>query len=467
MNFNRIALAIGAICIVATVVLEAPQGLYEGAWRAMGLMLVMALWWLTGALPLAATALLPLAVAPLFGIMSLVDVATNYSHPLIILFFGGFLLAKAIERWGLHRRLAVTLLGFAGQSPTRILAAIMVTTAFLSMWISNTASAMVVAPVAAAIAASQQDQPRFGTALMLSVAFSATIGGMASLIGTPPNAVFAAFVSTTYGIDIGFAQWAMVGVPVAVTLLAFAWIILARLSPGVSTEMLETPFHQDIGKMQTGERRVAIVAGLTALAWISRPLFEWVFPMVPLTDPGIAMIAAVVLFLVPAGQNEKLLDWDTAATLRWDVLILFGGGLALAGIVEQTGLAAWIGGKSQLLQTLPTLALVFVFAALIVCLGELASNTAMAAIFLPIASASAIALETDPITFMLPVAFAASVGFMLPVATPPNAIVFSYPTVSRSDMLRAGAPLDLIGIIVAVVVSFFLGPHIFGEVSAR
>ncbi len=467
MNPKQMSLGAGAFCLFAPMGLPAPHGLSEEAWLASGLALAMALWWLTEALPLAVTALMPLAFAPLLGVMEMRDVATYYSHPLIILFLGGFLLAKAIEKQGLHRRLAHALLGFAGKNPRWILAAIMATTAFMSLWISNTAAAMVIAPVAGAITGSQQQHEKFGTALMLGVAFSATIGGMGSLIGTPPNAIFAAFVSTAFGYEISFTQWAMVGLPVSIILLAATWIFLARVSPGIPPVTLKLSFGADLGAMTSAERRVALIAGLTAIAWISRPLFEWAFPAVSITDAGIAMIAAVALFVAPSGDGSRLLDWEAAATLRWDVLILFGGGLALAGIVEEAGVAAWIVGQALVLQALPVWAMVFVFAALIVYIGELASNTAMAALFLPIASAAAIAFETDPITFILPVAIAASVGFMLPVATPPNAIVYSYPYVDRSNMLRAGAPLDLIGILVAVAVSLIIGPLVFGEVVAR
>ena len=463
---SRSLLVLGAAFLLAPLIMEAPNGLSDEGWRALGLLLAMALYWLSGVLPLAVTALLPLAIAPVLDISPMTTVATAYSHPLIILFLGGFLLAKAIERWGLHRRLAITVLGFAGKRPRRILGAMMATTAFMSLWVSNTASVMVLAPVAGAIAAAQSEHSKFGTALMLSVAFAATIGGMGSLIGTPPNAVFAAHMSLVYGIEIGFAQWAMVGLPTAVILLAATWVVLARISPGVPSAALATSFEQDMGAMTVPEIRVAIVAVLTALAWITHPLIAWVLPGASLTDAGIAMIAAVSLFIIPAGEDEMLLDWNTAKTVRWDVLILIGGGLALAGLVERTGLAAWIGGQTEALHNLPTLALIFLIAALIVYVGELASNTAMAAIFLPIASASAIALEIEPVIFVLPVALAASVGFMLPVATPPNAIVFSYPSVTRTDMLRAGALLDVIGIGVAVTMGVMLGPYVFGTVSA-
>ena len=338
----------------------------------------------------------------------------------------------------------------------------MAATAFLSLWISNTASAMVVAPVAAAIAAAQEDRPEFGAALMLGVAFAATCGGMGSLIGTPPNAIFAAHVRSVYGIEIGFAQWALVGLPVAATLLAIAWLVLARVTPRLSGAALKTTLPERQGPMRPAERRVALVAGFTALAWITRPLLEWLFPALAVTDAGIAMLAAMAVFILPDGAGGRLLDWDTAAALRWDVLILFGGGLALAGILAQTGLAEWIGGRVETMANLPALLLSLLIAALIVYVGELASNTAMAALFLPITGAVAVSLGVDPVAFMLPVALAASVGFMLPVATPPNAIVFANPAVTRGAMLRAGAPLDVIGILVAVGISSLLGPVAFG-----
>ncbi len=462
MTTKALIILAGGALLAAPLVLPAPEGIPAPAWRAAGLGLAMALLWVTEALPLAATALLPLAAAPLLGISGLDAVAPAYSHPLIVLFLGGFLLAKAIEKCGLHRRLAFSLLGLAGQGPGRVLGAVMLTTAFLSLWISNTASAMVVAPIAAAIAASQEARPQFATALMLGVAFAATIGGMGSLIGTPPNAIFAAHVSATYGVEVGFAQWAAIGVPVAVVLLALAWLVLARLSPGLPAGALTVSFGQRLAPASAAERRVALIAGLTALAWISRPLLQWLFPGLALTDAGIAMLAALALFAVPDGAGHRLLDWDTAATLRWDVLILFGGGLALAGILERTGLAAWIGTGVTGLAHLPQIVLSLVIAALIVYIGELASNTAMAAIFLPVAGAAAAVLGVDPVIFMLPVALAASVGFMLPVATPPNAIVFSNPAVTRANMLRAGALLDVVGILVAVGVSSALGGLFFG-----
>ena len=457
MKFNTGLILVGLLLLIAPTVVPAPEGMSDLAWRASGLASTMALWWISEALPLPATALLPVAVAPIMDLAELSDAARSYSDPLIFLFLGGFLIAKAIEKSGLHRRLAGVLLRQAGSSSHRILGSFMLCTAFLSLWISNTASAMVVAPIAAAVAGSQDDTPRFGTALMLGVAFSATIGGMGSLIGTPPNAIFAAYVSTSYGVNVGFAQWAVIGIPVALVLLLVTWLALTQVSPGLPSTALKLTYGAPEAAIQKAERRVAIIAGLTALAWVSRPMIEWIFPMVALSDAGIAMIAALTLFMISDGKDGRLLDWEAAASLRWDVLILFGGGLALAGVIQQSGLADWIGGSVQLVSDWPKFVVLLFIAALIVYVGELASNTAMAAIFLPIAGAVATGLGTDPVAFMLPIAMAASIGFMLPVATPPNAIVFADPAVTRSDMLRAGAPLDVIALFITVGATSVLG----------
>jgi len=452
------ARVIGLALFGLLLALPGPQGLAPQGWAALALALLMAFWWLTEAVPLAATALLPLVLAPVLGLAPLDAVAPAYAHPLILLFLGGFLLARAVETSALHARIAHALLARAGTEPARVLAALMGATAFLSLWISNTASAMVMAPIAAAVAVPAG--PRLAATLMLGVAFAATIGGMGSLIGTPPNAVFAAYAQNTLGIEIGFASWALVGVPVALVLLVVTWGWLARVfpsyAPGQSLPRPDFAPHP----LRGGEARVAVIAAATALAWIARPWLAAALPGLPLTDAGIALAAALALFLTGDGRGGRLLSWGQAKSIRWDVLILFGGGLSLAQLIDTTGLAAWIGAASAQLSALPVALIVLAFAGVIVYLGELASNTAMAALFLPIAGASALALGVNPLTFMLPVALASSIGFMLPVATPPNAIVFAHPAVNRANMLRAGAPLDVIGIIVTVGLSALIGPLI-------
>ena len=433
-----------------------PSTLGPEAWSTACLGAMMALWWMTGALPLAVTALVPLVLAPAFGLGPLAPVALAYVHPLLFLFLGGFLIGRAVERWGLHRRIALRILGIAGDHPARLVGGVMVATAFLSLWISNTAAAIVMLPIAASLAAARPEGDRLATALMLGVAYAATIGGMGSLIGTPPNALFAAYVGRTHDINVGFAQWAAVGLPVAGVLLAVAWLVLTRLTPGVAGAALPSGGLERPGVWTLAERRVAIVAALTACAWIARPFVERAVPLPDFADAWIAMIGGGVLFLLPSGGGGRLLDPGALKGLRWDIIILFGGGLALAGLIDSSGLAAWIGAGIGRLDALPVWVLILALAATIVYVGELASNTAMAAVFLPIAGAAALAVGVEPVSFLVPIALAASVGFMLPVATPPNAIVMKSPAVTRVAMLRAGALLDVIGLVLAVGMSRLL-----------
>ncbi len=461
-SIAAIANMLGAAAAVAGVALPPLAGLGAGAQAAGGIGLLMAVLWVTETVPLAVTALLPVVLFPLTGVASLADLSASYANPVIFLFLGGFMIARAIEKWGLHRRLAFSILARTHGEPRRVVFSVMAATAFLSLWISNTASTMVAAPIAASIAAMHRRDDGFGAALMLGVAYAATIGGMGSLIGTPPNALFAAYMEETHGIVIGFAEWMLVGLPVVIVLLPLTWFYLTHAAFRIGPEPIRLEFS-DAAPLSPGERRLAVVAGLTALGWITRPLIAEAFPGLGISDAGIAMTGAFALFVIGSGERagERLLDWQTAASLRWDVLILFGGGLSLASAIERTGLAAWIGLQAEGLEGLPTLWILACMSLIIVYLGELASNTAMAAIFLPVAGAAAIGIGADPLTFTLPVALAASVGFMLPVATPPNAIVFANPLVTRPAMLRAGAPLDLIGVAVALAAGMVLGPVVF------
>jgi len=457
---HPIALLIGLVGPGAVALLPPPGGLSPDAWSTAGIAYAMAVWWMSGALPLAATALAPLVLAPIFALGPFDAVAGSYVHPLLFLFLGGFLIGRAIERWGLHRRIALWILGIAGDAPERLIGGVMLATAFLSLWISNTASAIVMLPIAASLTLGRPEGDRFSTALMLGVAYAATIGGMGSLIGTPSNALFAAYVGQTYGRDIGFAQWAAVGLPVAGLLLGAAWFLLVRLTPGVRHVEATGAGVKSPGAWTRAERRIAVVAGLTALAWISRPFAERLLPGLAVNDAMIAMAGGAALFLLPSGANGRLLDFSALKGLRWDILVLFGGGLALAGLIDRSGLAGWIGANVVLAAALPVWLLILAMAAAIVYVGELASNTAMAAVFLPVAGAAAASVGVEPIGFLWPIALAASVGFMLPVATPPNAIVMENPAVTRVAMLRAGAMLDVVGIVVAVAASLLLVPLI-------
>lgn len=458
---KRLALAASVAAIALPVVLPPPAGLSPQAWQTLGVMVLMALWWLAEIVPLAATALVPLAVFPLIGAAPMPQVSASYGHPVIVLFLGGFLLAQAIEKWQLHHRVSRRILAVTGRSPAGTVAGLMLATAFLSLWISNTAAAMVMAPVGAAVAASRPGDDGFAAATLLGIAYSATIGGMGSIIGTPPNALFAAYMESTHGVVIGFAEWAAVGLPAVAILLPLAWFVLTRVAFRLGDAPL-TLAQADPAPLPVAGRRVAWIALATALAWIFRPVIDSLLPESGVSDAGIAMVAALALFLAPDGAGGRLLDWRDAAKLRWDVLILFGGGLALAGAIEANGLAAWIADTVASFDALPVVVFAAILAVTVVLVGELASNTAVAAIFLPIAGASAVGLGAAPLDVALPVALAASMGFMLPVATPPNAIVFAYDAVNRKRMLRAGIPLDMIGVTVAVGLAFVAGPLVFG-----
>ena len=475
------SIAAGALALL----LPLPEGLSESARMAGVIGAVMAALWMSEAVPLQVTALLPLAAFPVSGVASLELTARAYAHPLIFLFLGGFMLAAAMQRWNLHLRLALTVLAVSGPRPRNQVMAMMVSTALLSFWISNTATAMVMVPIGLSLVAAsrertgvtESDQTRqsigddeqdptdqFGPALMLGIAFAATIGGMGSLIGTPPNALLAGFLQQSYAISIGFAQWMLVGIPVVIVLLPIAWLVLTRFvfrltdppPPAVSKQITRE-------KLTQGQWRVAAILAATAALWIFRPLISSTFGISGLSDAGIAVTSALLLFLLPERfpGGRPLLTWEEVKTIRWDVLILFGGGLALAEAIGSTGLAAWISSHANILRDFPVALLVLVMMTVIVYLGELASNTAMAAIFLPIAGATAISLGLDPLALLLPVTLAASLGFMLPVATPPNAIVYGTGAVSARQMLRAGALLDVVSIFIVYAMAMILGPLVF------
>jgi len=451
------------------------------AWRVAAVGVLMAIWWMTEALPFAATALLPLALFPVLTDRAIDTIASAYAHPLVFLFLGGFVVAKAIERWGLHIRLADAVLRCAPRHPSGIVAALMVATACLSMWISNTATAMVMVPIAQSLVRRVRHRGQsiadragkdhaFAAALLLGVAFSATIGGMATLVGTPPNALLAAYLESAYGISVGFAQWMAIGLPVVLVLLPVTWFVLTRISfdlrglhVGMPTESASGPANQR-GRMSAGARLTAFVAILAALALLLRRWIADLFPGVSISDAGIAISAAVLMFVlpVPGEPGRRLLAWDDVAGLRWDVLILFGGGLALADAIDGSGLSRAIGESLSALHALPLAAVALIAMAGIVYVGELASNTAMAAVFLPIVGGLATVLGIAPVELVVPVGLAASLGFMLPVATPPNAIAYATGDVKSSDMLRAGALLDVVSILIAYGIVQLVLPVAFG-----
>ncbi len=479
-NGRRIAALVAGPCLsIALFLAPAPAGVSAEAWAVTAITALMIIWWMTEAVPLATTALLPVVLFPIVGVMDIKSTTASYAHPLIFLFLGGFMLARAMERWQLHKRIAFYALRLAGGQPDRLILSVMCVTAFLSMWVSNTATAMMMLPIGQSIVAHltghmkggyERDSENFSAALMLGIAYAATIGGMGTLIGTPPNALFAGFMSEAYSVKVGFAQWMLVGVPVVIVLLPVTWLTLARLifrfsiPENPAGEEIAMAEESEAAPLSRGEILVAIVMSLTALAWVLAPLISKLFPFLALSDSGIAILAAVLLFIVPVDLSKRrfLLSWDEAIQLRWDVLILFGGGLALASAMTESGLVSAIASAMSIFATYPLVLLVPAVMIVVVYLGELASNTAMAAIFLPIAGAFAIGVGADPMVLALPVALAASLGFMLPVATPPNAIIFGSGAVTGHQMLKAGALLDVVSIVIVAVVVSTIGAAVFG-----
>jgi len=476
---HRIGLVLGPAVFGTVLLLPSPADLDPAGWRTAAVAGLMAVWWITEAIPIAATALLPLALFPLLGVGPIDVVATPYAHPLVFLFLGGFLLALAIERCGLHRRLALSILRAFGAGPRGIVAAFMASAALGSMWISNTATTLMLLPIGLSVldrargdegtgAAVDEPHPggNFATALMLGIAFAASIGGMATLIGTPPNALVAAYLEESHGIRIGFARWMAVGLPLVAIALPVAYGILVRAFPvaGDAIAAGRTRIEAEIAArppMSSAERRVGWVFALTAIAWVTRPLLSAVVP--GLSDAGIAILAGVALFLVPAGGGEasSLLRWRDTRGLPWGVLILFGGGLALASGIDRTGLAGWIGTGLSGLAAWPLVALLAVVALVVILFSELASNTATAAAFLPIVGAVAVGIGLDPRALVVPTALAASGGFMLPVATPPNAIVYGSGAITIPQLVRAGGFLDVAWVILVTLAGAILVPLVF------
>ncbi|MEZ5922907.1 MAG: DASS family sodium-coupled anion symporter [Hyphomicrobiaceae bacterium] len=462
---RQAGLLLGASAFVVLILLPPPSGLPDKAWSVTALAVLMAAWWLTEAVPLAATALLPIVLLPLLGIRTIDDAATAYANPLVFLFLGGFIVARGLERWSLHRRIAMLIIGLAPSGSGGLVAALMLATAFLSMWISNTAAAMVMLPIATAVSGAGRGPKDLEAALVLAVAFAATIGGMGTIIGTPPNALLVGYLERVHDVSIGFGQWMLLGLPVVLCLLPAGWLLLTRLAfdlresaarPEPSATALGLA---GTGRLASGALRTAVIATLAGLALVVRPYADSFLP-IPMGDAGIAMTAALLLMIVPAGglASERLVDWACVSTIRWDVLILFGGGLALADSIDATGLSQAIGSTVSELDALPVAAVVLIAMAAMVYLGELASNTAMAAVFIPIAGAAAPALGVSVSELAIPIGLAASLGFMLPVATPPNAIAYGTGKVTGQQMLKAGALFDVVSILIVFAMAQLLVP---------
>ncbi|MGB0970390.1 MAG: SLC13 family permease [Mycobacterium sp.] len=485
-TFRRRWIGFGTGVLLAVLVyLLLPDDLAHPAKVTAAIAVLMGVWWATEAIPIPATALLPLIVFPLVvDDVDVSDVGAYYGRDIIFLFMGGFLIALAMQRWNLHRRIALLTLRAMGTSATRVIAGFMLATAFLSMWVSNTATAVMMVPIGVSVlmlvgtitgqkpeaddtdVKQQVRSSHFGTALMLGIAYAASVGSLATIIGTPPNTLLVGYLQDEQNITIGFGQWMLLGLPVAAILLVFTWLLLAKVIfkpeideiPG-GKELFETELKK-LGAASSGERRVAVIFALAAISWIAFPLV-WEQP--PLSDAGIAVGAGLLLFTLPAGSKlgVRLLDWATAAQLPWGVLLLFGGGLALSSQFSSSGLTEWIGTQAQSMKGLGILLLVGLITTAVIFLTELTSNTATAATFLPVIGGLAVGIGQEPLLLTIPVALAATSAFMLPVATPPNAIVFGTGYVNVGDMVKGGIWLNLFAILLITAATTTLAVWVF------
>ncbi len=474
---QRVGLFLGPALMAIMLLSGPPDSLNHTAWATAAIGVMMAIWWATEAVPIAVTALLPIVVFPALGIATIQETTAPYANKTIYLFLGGFIVAFAMQRWNLHRRIALTILQYAGGNGRALVGGFMLASALISMWVMNTSTTMMLLPIAVSIitvihntvdSLDDKGKEDFQFALLLGVAYGATIGGISTLVGTAPNAMFAAYMIDTHDMEIAFARWMLVGVPLSAMMLPLAWLAMTRwvfkvdfkTSPEGKATLKR--MKDEMGGISVPEVRVAIVFAFMALTWMSRPLLTKIPALGFLDDSLIAIAGAIILFLIPSGRDSDpmLLRWKYAEQLPWGVLLLFGGGLTLAGAVRNTGLAEWLGANLQVIGDLPLLVIIVIIATLIIFLTELTSNIATTATFLPVAGAIAVGAGYDPVALLVPVTLAASCAFMLPVATPPNAIVFGSGMLTVPRMARAGFVLNLFAIVLVSLVAYKIAPAV-------
>lgn len=477
-----IGLVLGPLLFFLTLLFFKPEGLSPEGVAILASTMWIATWWITEAIPIPVTSLLPLVLFPLSGGMEVKSTASAYGDETIFLFMGGFMIALAMEKWNLHRRIALTIISAIGTNMDRIVLGFMVATGFLSMWISNTATAMMMVPIGLAIiyqiSDALKDNPSvdtskenfgFGKALMLGIAYSASLGGIATLIGTPPNTLLAGAINKMYGIELSFAKWMMFGVPLAWSFIFIVWFYLVKFAypskiktlPG-GRAIIDSE-KQKLGKASTEEKIVFTIFVLAAFSWITRTFLLSKF-IDGLSDGVIAMVFAILLFIIPSvnKKGDHLLDWNTAVKLPWGILLLFGGGLAIAAGFVSSELSVWIGSQLSGLSGVHILVVILVVTTLVIFLTEITSNTATASMMYPIMASLAVALGFHPYALMIAAGVAASCAFMLPVATPPNAVVFGSGYLRIPDMAKAGFALNIIGVILVTVSIYFLLPLLWG-----
>lgn len=493
MNKQKIGLVVGPLFYFLVITFGNLKGLPPRGQAVLAVTLWMAVWWVTEAVPIAITALLPLVLFPLSGAMNIKVTGALYGHPIIFLFVGGFMIATAIERWNLHQRVALTIISKIGSAPKSIILGFMVATGFLSMWISNTATTIMMVPIGAAIvktlggeAAPRLDN-KFAKALLLGIAYAASIGGIATLIGTPTNVIFTGVVLEKYGVEISFATWMLFAMPIAIFLLFTCWYYLVNIGFDLSefenqdheksVEKIKT-YQRELGQITYEEKVILGVFGAVAFSWITRSFL--LNPYLPaLSDTIIAIIGAIALFIIPAKHKVKrdrvdeslddiddspatILDWETAVRIPWGVILLFGGGLSLANGFDKSGLADWLGTQIALLGALPLFVLLLLLVAAVNFLTEITSNVATVSMILPVLAALALSISVHPYVLMIGATCAASCAFMLPVATAPNAIVFGSSYIQIGDMIKAGIWLNILSILLFSVYVYFVMPLVFG-----
>lgn len=473
---KQLGLVLGPLLFILILFFFKAEGLTPQARAVLASTAWIAVWWITEAIPIAVTALLPIVLFPLTGGLDLAATTGAFGHKYVFLYLGGFIIAIAIEKWNLHRRIALNIINFIGSDVKKIILGFMVATAFLSMWISNTATSVMMLPIGIAIITQLKDNPNteanenliFGKALMLAIAYSASIGGIATLIGTPPNLVLAGVILDTYDYEITFLQWFMFGFPISVLMLFICWKYLTTYAfkfkqkefPGGKQEIKR--LLQSLGNMKYEEKMVAFVFALTAFFWITRSLlFDKLLPQ--LDDTIIAIVFAVVLFLIPSKDKKvKLMDWEDAVKLPWGIILLFGGGMALANGFESSGLANYLGNQMTTFAGLTTIILVLLLIAAVNFLTEITSNLATTAMLLPVLAPMALTVDIHPFVLMVGAAVAASCAFMLPVATPPNAVVFGSGYLRIPDMVSKGFVMNIISIIILTLFVYFVLPVLWG-----
>ena len=489
-NPKNFGFFIGLFFLFFTLLTSPPEGLSQSGWYVTGVVLLMASWWATEALPLPVTALIPLALFPLLGIYDLGDsnpaksaftkAAAPYAHPNVFLFLGGFILALAIEKVNLHKRIALKMLLSIGTDAKYLIGGFMLVSAFISMWIMNTSTTLMLLPIGLAIAGVvrkttnlDRDFLNFQTALLLGIAYAATIGGISTPIGTAPNIVVISLIQEQ-GLEVSFNQWMLLALPISVIMLVGGWWLLTNIifpvniNANKETQNSLQKMYLDLGVMSVDEKRVLIIFTLTALAWMFRDLLDNTYLLQGLTDYGIAIIAALAVFITRSSQGSGLVEWSITTKLPWGILILFGGGLSMANAIMSSGLGKWIGG---LIPDINTVLLILLIVVLIVFLTELTSNQATTATFVPImiilatVEGNLLPDGTNNLGLVaqlaIPVALAASCAFMLPVATPPNAIVYGSEKFTIAQMMKAGLYFNILGILVVTAFSAFVLPLIF------